>query len=190
MLSFRPYKFLGTYRSCTAVPTSLTRFSKGISSFCPQAGASTAGDWRGDELERGFKAKNPFRNGFAIIHFRLSFHRDKPWQNKDCFIDKVLGKPLRSLFSLLGIERSRYCFTLIYVQHGLFLLCFPWGRVAGAGGLGTLELTEPFLFQAGTAQRDMSREKTTRDGIGGESEFPHLGPLPLTLVLLTFFPTL
>ena len=86
LLSFRPYKFLGTYRSCTAVPTSLTRFSKGISSFCPQAGASTAGDWRGDELEREFKAKNPFRNGFAIIHFRLSFHRDKPWQNKDCFI--------------------------------------------------------------------------------------------------------
>ena len=60
--------------------------------------------------------------------------------------------------------------------------------MAGAGGLGTLELTEPFLFQAGTAQRDMSREKTTKDGIGGESEFPHLGPLPLPLFLLTFFP--
>ena len=74
------------YRSCTAVPTRLTCFFKVISSFCPQAGASTADDWRGDELERGFKAKNPFRNGFAIIHFRLSFHRDEPWQKKDCFI--------------------------------------------------------------------------------------------------------
>ena len=82
-LSFRPYKFLGMCRSCTAVHTSLTRFFEGISSFCLQAGASTADDWRGDELERGFKAKNPFRNGSAIIHFRLS---DKPWQKKDCFI--------------------------------------------------------------------------------------------------------
>ena len=102
---------------------------------------------------------------------------------------KVLGKPLRSLFSPLGIERSRYCFTSHLRTAWIIFALFPLG-VAGAGGLGTLELTEPFLFQVGTAQRDMSREKTTRDGIGGESEFPHLGPLPLPLFLLTFFPTL
>ena len=35
-----------------------------------------------------------------------------------------------------------------------------WGLVV----LGTLELTEPFLFQAGTAQRDVSRKKN--EGVG------------------------
>lgn len=32
------------------------------------------------------------------------------------------------------------------------------GGWPGADGLGTLELTEPFLFQAGTAQRDEQRK--------------------------------
>lgn len=152
------------YRACNAVPTSLTRFFKGISSFCPQAGASTAHDWRGDELERGFKEKNP-RNGFAIIHFRLSFHKNKPWQKKDCFIFQCIKcweNHKGRYFPCWGLRKVANVSQVIYVQHGLFLLCFPWGRVAEAGGLGTLELTEPFLFQAGTAQRDMSREKTTR----------------------------
>ena len=100
---------------------------------------------------------------------------------------KVLGKPLRSLFSLLGIERSRYCFTLIYVQHGLFLLCFPWGRVAGAGGLGTLELTEPFLFQAGTAQRDEQR-KDNEGWDRGWERVPSSRPTPSPSLPPYFFP--
>ena len=79
---------------------------------------------------------------------------------------KVLGKPLRSLFSLLGIERSRYCFTSHLRQHGLFLLCFPWGRVAGAGGLGTLDLTEPFLFHAAGDGAKRYEQRKDNEGMG------------------------
>ena len=192
LLSFRPYKFLGTYRSCTAVPTSLTRFSKGISSFCPQAGASTAGDWRGDELEREFKAKNPFRNGFAIIHFRLSFHRDKPWQNKDCFILQCI--------KCWENRQGRYfpCWGLrevATVSHAFTYSMDYFCSVSLGGGWRGLVVWALWNWLSLSCSRrgrrkEMSREKTTRDGIGGESEFPHLGPLPLPLFLLTFSPTL
>ena len=124
---------------------------------------------------------------------------------------KRVGKTLRTLFSLMGIERSRYCFIKSFTYSmdyfcsvsgwGICARCFknltvrhlqlfqkkskmPFG-VGGGWGLvvlGTLELTEPFLFQAGTPQRDVSRKKKRGGGIGGESEFPPLRPLPLFLL--------
>ena len=53
-----------------------------------------------------------------------------------------------------------------------------WGLVV----LGTLELTEPFLFQAGDGAKRCEQKKKRGGGIGVESEFPPLRPLPLFLL--------
>lgn len=125
---------------------------------------------------------------------------------------KRVGKTLRTLFSLMGIERSRYCFIKSFtcsmdyfcsvsgwgicarcfknltVRHlQLFqkkkqnALCGGW-RV-GAGGFGHFGIDWTFPVPGGGRSKEMWAEKIKRGGgIGGESEFPPLRPLPLFLL--------
>ena len=101
---------------------------------------------------------------------------------------KVLGKPLRSLFSLSGTERSRFCFTSHLRTAWIIFALFPLGAGGGGWWFGHFGTDWAFSVPGGDGAKRYEQRKDNEGWDRGWERVPSSRPTPSPSLPPYFFP--